>query len=142
MQKFLGVDHIDARVPSLAAVEGFYDRLMPELGLTKKKHSHVDAAGDWYDVDHAHAANAAEYYEEGVSEGNPRFIGIVEDTSMTVVRTRFAFRVASRGELDKWEARLRELGARNVEPSADMDAYPAIFFEDPLGTRLEVCARE
>jgi hypothetical protein len=27
MPKFLGFDHIDMRVPSLAAVEAFYDRL-------------------------------------------------------------------------------------------------------------------
>jgi catechol 2,3-dioxygenase-like lactoylglutathione lyase family enzyme len=142
MPVFLGVDHVDARVPSLTAVEAFYDRLMPELGLTQKKHSHVDAAGDWHGVDHAHAANVAEYYEEAPPDGAARFIGIIEDVSMSVVRTRIAFRVESRAELEAWEPKLRACGARGIDRSADMDAYPAIFFEDPVGTKLEICARD
>jgi hypothetical protein len=40
-----------------------------------------------------------------------------------------------------WEPRLRELGAREIEFSEDMDTYPALFFEDPGGTKLELCAR-
>ena len=140
MAQFLGIDHIDMRVPSLAAVEQFYDKLLPALGLTKKKHSHVDAAGDWRGVDHLHPANAAEYYEESPAEGPPRFVGIIEDASMRVVRTRIAFRVTSRAELDAWEPRLREMGARAIERSAEMETYAALFFEDPLGTRLEISA--
>ena len=141
MPRFLGIDHVDARVPSLAAVEPFYDRLMPALGLPRKKHSHVDAAGDWHDADHAHPANVAEYYEDPPVDGAARFVGIIEDVSMAVVRTRLAFRVASRDEVEAWEARLRDLAARGIERSEQMDVYPAIFFEDPLGTKLEICAR-
>ena len=42
--------------------------------------------------------------------------------------------------MQRW--RRRELGAVNVELSADMDAYPAVFFEDPAGTLLEIVARK
>jgi hypothetical protein len=42
--------------------------------------------------------------------------------------------------LPEWDRVLREIGAREVELS-DEASYPAIFFTDPLGTRLEVCAR-
>lgn len=138
---FLGVDHVDARVPSLVAVEGFYDRLMPALGLSRKTHSYVDAGGDWHDADHAHPANVAEYHEDPAAEGAARFIGIIEDASMSVVKTRIAFRVASRAEVEEWEPRLRAFGARGIERANDMEEYPAIFFEDPVGTKLEICAR-
>ena len=32
---FLGIDHIDLRVPALGAVETFYDTLFVRLGLTR-----------------------------------------------------------------------------------------------------------
>jgi hypothetical protein len=141
MHKFPGFDHIDMRVPSLIAVEPFYDALLPLLGLTFKKQAHVDAAGDWHEPGPGRAANASEYYETAEPGNAACFIGIIEDATMTVTRTRVAFRVAP-AELPGWEQRLRDLGARNVERSADLEAYPAIFFEDPLGTRLEVSARK
>jgi hypothetical protein len=37
--------------------------------------------------------------------------------------------------------RLRELGARAIEVDDDFVAYPAVFFRDPGGTALEICAR-
>jgi len=141
MPKFCGFDHVDARVPSLAVVEAFYDRLLPALGLSRTKYSHVDARGDWHDVDAHHPANTKEYYEIVEPGGLPSFVGIIEDRTMQPTLTRVAFRVGTRGELDEWEPRLREWGAKNVEWCADMDAYPAVFFEDPAGTKLELCAR-
>jgi len=141
MPKFLGFDHIDARVPSLIAVEPFYDAFFPLLGLTRKGQAHVDAAGDWHEPGPGKPANASEYYEIPEAGATSFFIGIIEDPSMQVVRTRIAFRVPH-GELEGWVQRLRDLGARNIEPSADLQEYPAIFFEDPIGTRLEVCARQ
>lgn len=136
--KFLGFDHIDTRVRSLRAVEGFYDELMPRLGLTRKRFAHVDAGGDWHDVSEERPYNTVEYAEE--STGGPaRFIGFIEDPKMQPVATRIAFR-AERGSLPEWESILRSIGARHVELSADLEAYPAIFFEDACGTRLELHA--
>jgi hypothetical protein len=139
--RFLGFDHIDVRVRSLPAVEPFYDRLLPELALPRKGHAHVDAAGAWHEAGDERAANAAEYYEAAASTDPPRFIGFIEDPAMTPTATRIAFRVGARDELEGWETKLREFGARNVERSEDMDGYPALFFEDPAGTKLELCAR-
>lgn len=141
MPRFLGFDHIDARVPSLAAVEGFYDRVMPTLGFERSHYAHVSAAGEWSDVDDDHPANAKEYYEIVEPGAVALFMGVIEDRSMQPTRTRIAFRVGSRDDLPAWEVRLREWGAKNVEWCADMDAYPALFFEDPVGTRLELCCR-
>jgi len=137
---FLGFDHIDTRVASLAAVERFYDALMPRLGLTRKRYAHVDDRGDWHDVSSDRPYNTVEYAEERRDGRAARFIGFIQDPSMRPVATRIAF-IVEPESLEEWTATLHGMGARNVEPSADLQAYPAIFFEDPAGTRLEVCAR-
>jgi catechol 2,3-dioxygenase-like lactoylglutathione lyase family enzyme len=138
---FLGFDHVDTRVASVAAVEAFYDELMPKLGMPRKRYAFVDAGGDWHTVEAGQTYNAIEYYENAAAGQTPRFIGFIEDTSMPAVKTRIAFRVASPGHLTALADFLRSIGASNVELSADMDQYPAVFFEDPAGTRLELCAR-
>jgi catechol 2,3-dioxygenase-like lactoylglutathione lyase family enzyme len=139
--QFQGFDHVDTRVRSLLAVEPFYDRLMAELGLPRKKRSFVDDAGDWHELKPGQVHNVAEYFEEPASDRPSYFIGFIEDPRMIPTRTRIAFRVSSRAEVERWNARLPELGAVNVELSADMDAYAAVFFEDPAGTLLEIVAR-
>jgi|SRR5450755_117960 len=138
---FHGFDHIDMRVRSLDVVEKFYDELLAELGLTRKRLSHVDADGEWHEAGLERPYNVAEYYEPAERDKVAFFIGIIEDRGMTPVKTRVAFRLGSRAELDRLHRRLHEIGARSIEPSEDMDGYPAIFFEDAAGTKLEVCAR-
>ena len=141
MPEFLGFDHIDTRVRSLAAVEPFYDRLMSALGLPKKKHSHVDAQGDWHALKPGQTHNVAEYFEEPAAGRPAFFIGFIEDPAMEPVKTRIAFRVSAPFDTSHWQRILREIGAQNIELSESMDDYPAIFFEDPAGTKLEVVAR-
>ncbi len=138
---FHGFDHIDLRVPSLSAVESFYGELLPKLGLVRRRLAHVDARGDWHDVTDVRPYNAVEFYEEPRPGMASFFLGVIEDAATRPTATRVAFRVGSREELSDWLAVLELLGASNIEPSSDMDAYPAIFFEDPAGTRLELCAR-
>ena len=140
MEGFHGFDHVDTRVRSLRAVEAFYDRLMPELGLTRKRLAYVDPAGEWDEPSETKPYNAVEYYEPEVSGGVCCFIGFIEDPAMVPTLTRIAFRVASAQDLDRWHEVLRSIGAANIEPSASAE-YPAIFFEDPAGTKLEVVAR-
>ncbi len=140
-QAFIGFDHVDVRVESLAAVEEFYDRLMPELGLATKTFSHVDAAGTWHAATRTLPYNTVEYFEPAARGESPRFIGFIEDPTMQPTRTRIAFRVASKAEVLAWEARLRSFGAHDVELDEEVDAYPAVFFADPVGTQLEICAR-
>jgi hypothetical protein len=138
---FHGFDHIDVRVKSLPAVEPFYDVLLAEIGLPRKRRSHVDEGGEWHEADDVRPYNVAEYYEEVEPGKVAFFIGIIEDPAMQPTKTRIAFRSPSRAALDRMSMRLQELGARNVELSEDMESYPAIFFEDAVGTRLELCAR-
>jgi catechol 2,3-dioxygenase-like lactoylglutathione lyase family enzyme len=136
-----GLDHVDCRVRSVTLVEAFYDALMPLLGWTGKGRAHVDDSGEWHDVDDDRPYNAVEYYEPHDGIRAPHFVGFIEDVGMLPTATRIAFSIGDPSALDEWEARLAALGARNVERSEDMDFYPAIFFEDPAGTRLEICSR-
>jgi catechol 2,3-dioxygenase-like lactoylglutathione lyase family enzyme len=138
--EFLGFDHIDCRVPSLAAVEAFYDRLMPELGLTGKSESHVEADGEWFNVSPERERNTVEYFEPSHPDRAAFFMGIIEKAGHVPTHTRIAFRL-TRERMLALEAALKDMGALNIERSEDMDAYPAIFFEDPAGTRLELVAR-
>jgi catechol 2,3-dioxygenase-like lactoylglutathione lyase family enzyme len=140
--RFLGYDHVDARVTSIARVEPFYDRLMPELHLPEKRYAHVDPGGEWYDASEERPYNAIEYHEEAhASPGGPAFfMGFIEDPQMVPTSTRIAFRIPSEADLIHWHAMLLAIGARAIEWS-EGEEYPAIFFEDPCGTKLEVCAR-
>jgi catechol 2,3-dioxygenase-like lactoylglutathione lyase family enzyme len=139
---FLGYDHVDARVPSIARVEPFYDRLMPELYLAEKRYAHVSADGEWHDVSDERPYNAVEYHEEAPAPGDRAsfFIGFIEDPATVPTSTRIAFRIPCEADLIHWHAMLLAIGARAIEWS-DGEDYPAIFFEDPCGTKLEVCAR-
>ncbi len=137
---FLGFDHIDTRVRSVRAVEAFYDRLMPELGLPEKRLAHVDERGDWHDASDAKPYNTVEYYERSTPGKAGCFIGFVEDAQMIPTSTRIAFRVPA-SVLDRWHTLLASIGAANIEWSASAE-YPALFFEDPAGTKLEVVARK
>ncbi len=139
MNDFGGFDHIDTRVRSLAAVESFYDALMPALGLGEKRYAFVDAAGDWHDGT-AQGHNAVEYYEAARDAAVRHFIGFIEDPQHVAGKTRIAFRVP-RDRFDALEKLVAAHGAHDVERSEDMAQYPAIFFADPAGTPLEFVAR-
>lgn len=60
--KIVRLDHADIRVPSIAAVESFYDALLPLLGLSRKTESYGAADGEWYEVDSTHPRNVIEYH--------------------------------------------------------------------------------
>jgi catechol 2,3-dioxygenase-like lactoylglutathione lyase family enzyme len=138
--EFLGFDHVDCRVRSLAAVEAFYDRFMPEIGLTSRREMHVDERGEWFPASAEHPCNTIEYYEPPRQDRARFFMGVIERADHPPSLTRIAFRV----DLDRMlalEGALETMGAREVERSEDMEQYPAIFFEDPVGTKLEIVAR-
>ena len=143
MKVFLGIDHVDIRVSSIAAVEDFYDRFMRLLGLSIKTRSHVGVDGEWTTISRDRPCNVIEYHERTSGESGPeRFVGLIEDASIVATRTRLAFAAASPDEVRAWEPVLRAWGAQAVEFAGDFAAYPALFFEDPVGTRLELCARK
>jgi catechol 2,3-dioxygenase-like lactoylglutathione lyase family enzyme len=138
--ELLGLDHADVRVPSLAAVERFYDALLPALGLSRKGEAHVGRDGEWTGVDAEHPRNAIEYHTPVVASSRGWFVGFIEAEGMTPSGTRIAFALEREADLPAVEPLVRAAGARIVEWSTD-PGYPALFFEDPVGTRLEICAR-
>jgi len=134
----LGIDHVDMRVPVLGVVEKFYDAFAERLGLAEKSYAHVEFGGaSWSDATPENH-NAVEYHEKRVPGSTRLFFGVIEEPNAQPSRSRVAFAVPE-DELDDWEQVLRQIGAREIE-RGDPD-YPAVFFTDPLGTRLEVCAR-
>ena len=136
---FLGIDHIDLRVPALGAVEPFYDKLFARLGLTMKKYSVVTFGGEsWNDATEENY-NTVEWYEENVHGRRAAFFGLIEEEGAQPARGRIAFAV-EQDSLDEWARVLPQIGAREIEVNSE-PSYPAVFFTDPLGTRLEVCAR-
>ena len=115
-------DHIDLRVPDLAAVIPFYRGLLPALGFIRE----VEIE-DWFQLE---------------TEDGSEFFGITEDAGYRCNATRIAFRAASDPEVDTLARRLHEIGARNIEgPMLEAPGYYAVFFEDPFGNRLEVVHR-
>ena len=139
--KLLRLDHVDIRVPSIALVEAFYDALLPTLGLSRKSGAHVAADGEWYPVDADHPRNAVEYLTPIEPGSLGWFVGFIEDEpGMTPTKTRVAFALDREADLAAVEALLRSAGAASIEWSSD-ETYPAVFFEDPAGTKLEICAR-
>jgi catechol 2,3-dioxygenase-like lactoylglutathione lyase family enzyme len=138
---FGGFDHVDVRVKSIAAVEAFYDTLMPALGLPRKRRAFVDAQGDWHSMSPDQTTNVIEYYEpEGITRP-AHFLGFIEDPHMQPSQSRIAFRLPPGADWRAFLDLLPAIGARNIEVSADLQHYPALFFEDPAGTRLELCWR-
>jgi hypothetical protein len=140
LHSFAGFDHIDCRVRSLAAVEPFYDAFMPEVGLPHKRFAFVDGDGEWHEISREHGYNAIEYYERPQPGRAPFFFGLIERADHQPGLTRIAFRLEHARMLEL-EPLLEPMGARNVERSEDPDAYPAVFFEDAQGTKLELVAR-
>jgi len=134
---FLGFDHIDCRVRSLPHVEAFYDDLMPVIGLTEKRYAYVDPDGEWHKEYENY--NAVEYYEPEHPTKPRRFMGLIESPLHRNNETRIAFRV-TREQLGLLVALVERLGAQSIEQSGDPD-YPAVFFEDPGGTKLEFIGR-
>ena len=139
MIEFYGFDHIDCRVRSLAAVETFYDELMPVIGLTEKRYAYVDSDGVWHTEFDAY--NAIEYFEPQHPTKPRRFFGLIENPLHRNNDTRIAFRVEYK-RMNELIALLGKIGAASLELSDQMETYPAVFFEDPAGTKLELIGRE
>jgi len=127
-------------VKSLAAVEPFYDALMPELGLPRKRYAFVDDGGEWHEVSSDRRYNAVEYYEGPITGRTAFFIGFIERADHDGGLTRIAFRVECQ-RLPELRRLLERIGARDIEDSEDPEAYPALFFDDPGGTKLELVSR-
>jgi len=117
-------DHIDLRVPDLAAATPFYSALLPALGFTRR----VEIDG-WLQ------------YESGEAPVT-EFFGVTESACHRPNENRIAFWAESVEEIARVTEVARDAGALNIEGPMPYDAgYHAVFFEDPFGNRLEICHR-
>ena len=117
-------DHIDLRVPQLAEVAPFYERLLPALGFTRR----AEIEG-WLQF-------------EGGDREITSFFGVTESAGHVANENRIAFWAESDEEVDRLAAVAGDAGARNIEgPMQYSEGYYAVFFEDPCGNRFEICHR-
>lgn len=118
-------DHIDLRVPNLAAVSDFYEKLLPALGFTRRV-----AIEGWLQF---------EASDGGVNE----FFGITESALHLPNENRIAFWAESTEAVQRIAEAAIGAGACGVEGPMDYEpGYYAVFFTDPCGNRLEVCYRD
>ena len=118
--------HIDFRVSNAQAVRHFYDALMALFGTEPT------------------TVRTARYgYTRRYGSIRADFFNVYEDPSAQPTQTRIAFAAPSRSFVDEVAGVVREHGAREIEGPAFLEqAHPtfyAVFFEDPLGNRFEVC---
>lgn len=118
-------DHIDLRVPSLEAVQEFYETILPSLGFTRN-----DSNATWLEFEHVDGDKVSDYF------------AVTECQGHRPNQSRIAFWADSTDEVDRIAGVLKRAGARNIEgPDYESEFYYAVFFEDPAGNRFEVCNR-
>jgi catechol 2,3-dioxygenase-like lactoylglutathione lyase family enzyme len=120
------VSHIDFRVSDAQAVWSFYDALMMLFGTEPT------------------TVRTARYgYTRRYGSVRADFFNVYEDPLARPTATRIAFAAPSRAFVDEVARVVREHGARDVEGPAVFEpphpTFYAVFFEDPLGNRFEVC---
>jgi predicted lactoylglutathione lyase len=118
--------HIDFRVSDAQAVRPFYDALMVLFGTEPT------------------TVRVARYgYTRRYGSVRADFFNIFEDPQARPTATRIALAAPSNAFVDEVARVVCEQGARNVEgPGYFEQHHPtfyAVFFEDPLGNRFEVC---
>lgn len=118
--------HIDLRVSDAEAVRPFFDALMALFG-TEATTPRVVRYG----------------YTRRYGAIRADFFNIFEDPNTRPTLTRIAFAAPSVAFVDKVAQVVRDNGGRNIEgPQYFEQHHPtfyAVFFEDPLGNRFEVC---
>ncbi|MBV8372348.1 MAG: glyoxalase [Candidatus Eremiobacteraeota bacterium] len=118
--------HIDLRVSDADAVRPFYDALMVLFG-TEPTTPRVVRYG----------------YTRRYGSIRADFFNIFSDPDARPTATRIAFAAPSTAFVDKVASVVRTHGGQNIEgPQYFEQHHPtfyAVFFEDPLGNRFEVC---
>jgi catechol 2,3-dioxygenase-like lactoylglutathione lyase family enzyme len=125
MVRVLGIDHLSIRVSDFAKSKAFYAPLMEVLGFDVE--AEYEGALGW--------ANGKTLFWIGQADaqGRKRKHRIGE-----VGFHHYAFKLASRRDVDRLQAFLDERGARIVDPAGEYyDDYYAVFFLDPDGLKLE-----
>lgn len=119
--------HIDLRVRSVKDVHPFYSAILPALGF---RH-------EWREEGEFEAFS----FQTDGELPRASWFGVIQDPDHIPNSTRYAFAVASRGEVDRLAEIVRSAGGRSIEGPEDMPytrVYYALYFEDPSGNRLEI----
>jgi catechol 2,3-dioxygenase-like lactoylglutathione lyase family enzyme len=120
--------HIDLRVADMAAARPFYAALLPALGFVREDHGE-----EWKVWATEDELPGAAYY------------AITEDRGHAPNASRIAFWAASRQDVDRVVAVVRDAGGLITDgPRLFPEysgAYYAVYFEDPSGNRLEIVHR-
>jgi predicted enzyme related to lactoylglutathione lyase len=118
--------HIDLRVSDPDAVRPFYDALMALFG-TEPTTPRVVRYG----------------YTRRYGSIRADFFNIFADPDTRPTATRIAFAAPSTAFVDEVADVVRTHGGQNIEGPQYFDqhhpTFYAVFFEDPLGNRFEVC---
>jgi catechol 2,3-dioxygenase-like lactoylglutathione lyase family enzyme len=118
--------HIDMRVSDPDAVRPFYDALMALFGTEPT------------------TVRTARYgYTRRYGSIRADFFNVYADPDARPTMTRIAFAAPSTSFVDEVGAVVRAHGGQNIEGPAYFEqhhpTFYAVFFEDPLGNRFEVC---
>lgn len=126
MYPFPLFSHIDLRVSDADAVRPFYDALMALFG-TEPTTPRVVRYG----------------YTRRYGSVRADFLDIFSDPDARPTATRIAFAAPSTAFVDEVSVIVRTRGGKNIEGPQYFDqhhpTFYAVFFEDPLGNRFEVC---
>ncbi|WP_027093098.1 VOC family protein [Cohnella thermotolerans] len=124
MNKF---SHIDLRVPDLARVLPFYEKLLPALGFTRTFHS-----ANWRVFASEDELPSASYF------------AITEDPGHRPNGNLVGFWAEDRAEVDRLAEVVREAGG-TIRSGPQLfpisPTYYAVFFEDPCGNAYEIVHR-
>ncbi|MBI1774809.1 MAG: VOC family protein [Proteobacteria bacterium] len=125
MVRVTGIDHLSIRVGNYQTSKAFYSRLMAFLGFDVEA-EYADAMG-W--------ANGKTLFWIGAADAKGRR---KKHRIGDVGIHHYAFRLASRKDVDALQAFLEALGTTIVDPAGEYyDDYYAVFFLDPDGLKLE-----
>jgi len=121
-------DHLDFRVRDVAAAKPFYDGMLRLFGMRGKTQD-----------------DGTIVYLRIKGGAIEEAFALLEDLAHRPNGTRVAFGSASTEEVDRFAARVNELGARAFEAPAWCPEigpnYYACFFEDAEGNRFEIVFR-
>lgn len=136
------IDHIQITVKDLAAAESFYDKFLSILGfdVSLKTKGKVDK----------HEFLVVEYHHPllifGINSPREKFKEETVHRRKPGALHHLAFKAASKEEVNRISAELKNIGANIVEGPAFFpqhgENYYAVFFKDPGGIKYEVVCED
>ena len=133
------IDHIQITVKDMGIAVPFYDKLLPLLGFdVQKRVSAVIEEHEFHVVEYIHPLLAF-----AITSPRSAFVGETINRRKPGALHHLAFKAASRAEVDKLHAELKDIGATIVSPPREYPEYNppstyALFFKDLEGIKYEI----